>query len=165
MTTLRRLLPLALIAAGAARAQPSTDSAVRAIVRERVGAKHTVGLAVGLLDPDGRTRTVAEGAGPAGRRLDEHSVFEIGSITKTFTAAVLAGMAAEGRVRLDQPVAELLPAGWTLPSRNGRQITLVDLSTHSSGLPRMPGNFAPTDPANPYADYDSTRLRAFLASY
>jgi serine-type D-Ala-D-Ala carboxypeptidase/endopeptidase len=166
-TTRRRLavVALVLLAAPFARAQLPTDSVVRAIIRERVDAKHTSGLAVGLLDADGRTRTLAHGIGAGGRPLDEHSVFEIGSITKTFTATILADMMAEGLVRLDQPVAELLPSGWTVPSRNARQITLVDLSTHSSGLPRMPNNFKPRDPANPYADYDSTRLRDFLAGY
>ena len=164
---MRLSLPIALfvIAAPIAGAQLPSDSVVRAIIRARVDAKHTSGLAVGLLDADGRTRTLAHGIGAGGRPLDEHSVFEIGSITKTFTSVVLASMVADGLVRLDQPVKELLPAGWTVPSRNGRAITLLDLATHSSGLPRMPNNFAPRDPANPYADYDSTRLRDFLAGY
>jgi CubicO group peptidase (beta-lactamase class C family) len=52
-----------------------------------------------------------------------------------------------------------------VPSRNGKQIRLVDLATHSSGLPRMPNNFAPADPANPYADYSPDRLYAFLRGH
>ena len=62
-------------------------------------------------------------------------------------------------------MAELLPAGTVVPGRGGRAITLLDLATQSSGLPRMPDNFAPKDPANPYADYDGTRMLAFLARY
>jgi CubicO group peptidase (beta-lactamase class C family) len=52
-----------------------------------------------------------------------------------------------------------------VPDRNGRAITLHDLSTHRSGLPRMPSNFDPKDPANPYVDYPVERLYEFLSGY
>jgi serine-type D-Ala-D-Ala carboxypeptidase/endopeptidase len=65
---------------------------------------------------------------------------------------------------LEQPVAALLP-GWTVPSRNSKQITLLDLAEQCSGLPRLPTNLAPADEANPYADYDGEKLRAFLQGY
>ena len=42
-----------------------------------------------------------------------------------------------------------------LPVR-GREMTLLDLATHQSGLPRMPNNFSGADPADPYAEYDAT---------
>jgi CubicO group peptidase (beta-lactamase class C family) len=148
----------------AQRALPS-DSVVQAIIRQRVDEGRNAGIAIGLIDGDGKTRTVAYGRGAGGASLDEHSVFEIGSITKTFTAAILADMIARGTVRLDEPVAELLPAGTVVPSRGERKITLLDLATQSSGLPRMPDNFAPKDSANPFADYDGARLIAFLAHY
>ena len=92
-------------------------------------------------------------------------MFEIGSITKVFTAAILADMVARGQVRLDDPVAQLLPATVKVPSRNGRRITLLDLATQSSGLPRLPTNFAPKDSANPYADYGDQQLYDFLSGY
>jgi CubicO group peptidase (beta-lactamase class C family) len=92
-------------------------------------------------------------------------VFEIGSITKVFTTAILADMVARGQVRLDDPVAQLLPATVKVPSRNGRRITLLDLATQSSGLPRLPTNFAPRDSANPYADYGDQQLYEFLSGY
>ena len=141
------------------------DSVARAIVRDRVDAKRNAGIAVGLIDSNGQTRTVAYGPGAGGTPLDDHSVFEIGSITKTFTSTILGDMVTKGTVRLDEPVAELLPKGTVIPSRAGRQITLVDLATHSSGLPRMPDNFAPKDATNPYADYDGAHLLAFLSRY
>src|SRR6266700_2214871 len=125
------------------------DSVVRAIIRQRVDEGRNAGIAVGLVDANGHTRSLAHGRGAAGTALDEHSVFEIGSITKTYTAAILADLVAGGIVRLDQPVAELLPAGTVVPGRGGRTITPLDLATQSSGLPRMPDNFAPKDPANP----------------
>jgi CubicO group peptidase (beta-lactamase class C family) len=90
------------------------------------------------------------------------SIFEIGSITKTFTALLLARMAKEGRVRLDEPVRELLPPG-TVAKPAGDEIRLLDLATHHSGLPRMPDNFHPADMENPYADYHAAHLYAYVA--
>lgn len=93
------------------------------------------------------------------------TIFEIGSVTKLFTALLLAEMATRGEVKLDDPVQQYLPDDVHVPTRDGRPIRLVDLATHSSGLPRMPNNFKPQDPANPYADYDPQRLYAFLNEY
>ena len=55
--------------------------------------------------------------------------------------------------------------GTSVPSRDGHQITLEDLATHTSGLPRNPANLDAADPDNPYADYTVTQLYDFLASY
>jgi CubicO group peptidase (beta-lactamase class C family) len=68
-------------------------------------------------------------------------------------------------VTLSDPVSKYLPEGVKLPERGGKSITLVDLSTHTSGLPRMPTNFAPKDAANPYADYTVEQMYQFLAGY
>jgi CubicO group peptidase (beta-lactamase class C family) len=92
------------------------------------------------------------------------SLFEIGSITKTFTATILAQMVQQHKVTLDEPVCDLLPPN-TVANAAGSEITLLDLSDQHSGLPRMPDNFAPADPANPYADYNATRLYAFIAKH
>jgi CubicO group peptidase (beta-lactamase class C family) len=92
------------------------------------------------------------------------SVFEIGSITKAFTGILLADMAARGEVSLTDPVSKHLPAGVTMPSR-GREITLLDLATHRSGLPRLPSNMSPADRSNPYADYTVQQLYAFLSGH
>jgi len=92
------------------------------------------------------------------------SIFEIGSISKTFTGLILAQMIEQNKVKLDEPVRDLLPPG-TVAKPDGPEITLVDLTTQHSGLPRMPDNFAPADPTNPYRDYDSSRLYAYLAKH
>jgi CubicO group peptidase (beta-lactamase class C family) len=139
------------------------DSAVRTLLATRVRtfpdtAKHGEGIVVGLLDANGARRIVALG-------VDSNGVFEIGSITKAFTATILADMVVRGEARLDDPVAKYLPSSAHVPSRNGHQITLLDLATQSSGLPRMPANFAPRDPTNPYADYSVDQMYAFLAGY
>jgi D-alanyl-D-alanine-carboxypeptidase/D-alanyl-D-alanine-endopeptidase len=91
-----------------------------------------------------------------------NSIFEIGSITKTFTALILSQLVEQGRVRFDEPVRQLLPPG-TVAKPKGAEITLLDLATHHSGLPRMPDNFRPADSANPYADYHVANLYRFLA--
>ena len=69
--------------------------------------------------------------------------------TRRSRATVLADMVAKGEVALDDPVQKYLPASVRVPSRNGRQITLLDLATHRSGLPRLPSNFAPADRDQP----------------
>jgi serine-type D-Ala-D-Ala carboxypeptidase/endopeptidase len=115
------------------------------------------GVAIGVVD-HGVKRVLAYGT------AKPDSIFEIGSITKTFTGLILAQMVAQGKVTLDEPVRELLPAG-TVTKPTGTEITLLDLATQSSGLPRMPDNFDPADPANPYADYHAANLYAFLAKH
>jgi CubicO group peptidase (beta-lactamase class C family) len=92
------------------------------------------------------------------------SLFEIASISKTFTGLMLAQMVAQGKAKLDEPVRELLPAG-TVAKPAGKEITLLDLATQHSGLPGMPNNFHPADLSNPYADYGVGDLHAFLAKH
>ena len=142
-----------------------SDSAIRAIIKERVDSRGSTGIAVGVIGPDGKQRVFTYGSSGTARPIDGNTVFEIGSITKVFTTAILADMVAKGEVSLDDPVAKHLPASARVPSRNGRQITLLDLATQSSGLPRMPSNFTPKDPSNPYADYSAEQALAFLSKY
>ena len=92
------------------------------------------------------------------------SIFEIGSITKTFTALILSQMVEQSKVKFDDPVRTLLPQG-TVAKPDGDEITLLDLATQHSGLPRMPDNFNPADNNNPYADYAPANLYSFLAKY
>lgn len=150
--------------APAARAQALSDSVARTLITQRVDAGMGVGIVAGILDAAG-PRVVTYGQSGTGRPLDRNTVFEIGSISKVFTALVLADMVKKGEVALDDPVAKYLPDTVKVPARNGRQITLLDLATQSSGLPRMPTNFRPKDPANPYADYTIQRLYDFLSGY
>ena len=135
---------------------------VQRIDRERGG----VGIVVGVIDAAGR-RVVAHGrySRRSRRNVDGDTLFEIGSISKVFTSLLLSDMALRGDVALDDPVAKHLPDGVAIPERGGRQITLKDLATHTSGLPRMPNNFAPQDVDNPYADYTVDQLYAFLAGH
>lgn len=89
------------------------------------------------------------------------SLFEIASLSKTFTALILARMAAEGKVRLDQPVRELLPED-LVKKPPSREIRLIDLATHRSGLPPMPDNIGDSRATNPYADYKRADLYEYI---
>jgi serine-type D-Ala-D-Ala carboxypeptidase/endopeptidase len=132
-------------------------------IKARVDGGKNAGIVVGTIEPDGGSVVAGYGEPGAGALpLDGNSVFEIGSITKVFTVALLGDMVNRGEVALDDPVQKYLPPGVAVPQRNGRQITLVDLATHTSGLPRLPTNMQPRDPMNPYADYTAERLYSFL---
>lgn len=147
--------------------QLPTNEVVMDVLVERIDRRRDgVGIAVGIIDQAGR-RVVAHGRFKrGGRRLVGHdTVFEIGSITKVFTALLLSDMALRGEVALNDPVARHLPEDVAVPQWGGRAITLADLATHTSGLPRMPTNFAPKDRENPYAEYTVEQLYSFLNSY
>ena len=99
------------------------------------------------------------------RALNGDTVFEIGSVTKVFTSLLLSEMVQNGQMALSDRVAKYLPETVKLPDKDGKQITLVDLATHTSGLPRTPTNFAPQYWNNPYVDYSVQQLYEFLSSY
>ncbi len=144
-----------------------SDSEIRQILADRIDTQHqSVGIVVGVIEPEGR-RVVAYGhlEKDDPRPLNGDTIFEIGSATKVFTSLLLADMVQRGEVALDDPVSKYLPPSVKMPERNGRSITLVDLATHTSGLPRMPTNFTPKDIANPYADYSVEQLYQFLSGY
>ena len=143
-----------------------SDSTILSIIRQRVEEKRSAGIVVGVIDADDQSRVVAYGdPGPGQPPLDGNSVFEIGSISKVFTATALAEMVQDGKVRLDDPAQRYLPSSVHLPARDGKVITLADLSEQNSGLPRMPTNFHPADSTNPYADYSVQQMYDFLSSY
>lgn len=121
---------LLLIACAQAGGQFPSDATIRAILADRAGKAGGVGIVVGIVDPHG-TRIIAHGG------VSGDTIFEIGSVTKVFTAMLLEDMVQHGEVALTDPVARYLPAGTRVPERNGRAITLVDLATHTSGLPFM----------------------------
>ncbi len=144
-----------------------SEAEISQILVERIDRQQQgVGMVIGTFGPAGR-QVVAHGRFGAfhTRPVDGDTVFEIGSITKVFTTLLLGEMVGRGEVALDDPLARYLPASVTVPTRAGRQITLTDLATHTSGLPRLPDNFAPDDDENPYADYTVEQMYDFLSAY
>ena len=160
------LLISILLAVQTAIAQ--ADKQITDVVRERVEvAKVNQSIAVAVIDDKG-TRFFSFGkmnATPEAKKTDENTVFEIGSITKVFTGILLAEAIKRGEVKLDDPVSKYLPSTAKVPSRNGREITLLDLTTHTSALPSLPTNFKPADSKNPYADYTVQQMYEFLSGY
>jgi D-alanyl-D-alanine-carboxypeptidase/D-alanyl-D-alanine-endopeptidase len=144
-----------------------TDAAIKDNLALRIDRQRDgVGIVVGVIDRDGR-RVVAHGRYKRGspRQVGADTLFEIGSNGKVFTSLLLSDMVRRGEAALDDPVAKYLPGGVTVPERGGRQITLADLATHTSGLPRMPNNYAPKDRHNPFTDYTVEQLYAFLSGH
>lgn len=144
-----------------------SDDYIRDILTDRVDVRRqNLGIVTGVISTNGR-KILACGRlshdNPAAP--DDNSVFEIGSITKVFTRLLLVEMVEKGEVSLGDPVAGYLPSNVSVPERNGRSITLLDLATHTSGLPRVPENIDPFTPGNPYENYPADRLYDFLSHY
>ena len=166
---MKRIVVLAVVAASqfASASQLSSDAEIRQILANRLkGFEQHVGIVVGVIGPDGRKIFAVGSMGVNDpRAVDGDTLFEAGSITKAFTSLLLADMVERGEVALDDPVTKYLPAAVKVPARNGKRITLLDLSMHRSALPRMPSNFNPKNPVNPYVDYPVQRLYEFLSGH
>jgi serine-type D-Ala-D-Ala carboxypeptidase/endopeptidase len=160
-----RLLILVPIMLCASPAFAISNDEVQAALELRFKGDRTGAcIAAGVID-NGAIATAYYCADPKSQRpYDEHTAFEIGSITKTMTAALLAEFIARGEVTLDDPIAKLLPPGTVVPSFNGHEITIGDIVTHSSGLPSIPAGYRPADMNNPYADVTERDLLDALAA-
>lgn len=161
------LLAVPLLLPGPVRAQhfPADDD-LELMLRYLVEDGEAPGVVLGVVEADGSTRVVSYGsAGPDAGPVGAGSVFEIGSITKAFTATLLAEMALRGEVALEDPVAKHLPDRVTVPSRDGREITLLDLATHRSGLPTVPDDMDTPGRKPPSEEYTVEDAYAFLSSY
>ncbi len=77
----------------------------------------------------------------SGKQPDENSVFEIGSMTKVFTAILLSEMDQQAEISMEDTVDMHLPDDWEFPDVPKANLTLADLASHTSGLPVIPGNF------------------------
>ena len=155
--------------AGSAMAQTRVlpdDAKLLELIKSRVDDGRATGLVLGVMDADGSTRIVSYGdRGADAQPLGPETVFEIGSVTKVFTTTLLADMVQRGEVSLDAPAQQYAPRGMTLPTLNGKAITLAHLAEQNSGLPRLPSNMSFADMSNPYADYTAENLNTFLASH
>ena len=145
-----------------------TQNQLVPLLRERVAADlNSPSIVVAIVDEHGM-RFVAHGArsklirAPAS---DQNTVFEIGSITKVFTGILLAEALKRGEVSLNDPISRYLPREVKTPRYNSKEITLLNLIWHTSGLPFKPDNLNPSNPENPWADYTTARLYEFLGRY
>ena len=134
------------------------------LARPLLERKYAVGIIIGVIEGE-KTRFFSYGGVSAGSKQapDEKTVFEIGSLTKTFTALLLADLVQKGLLSLDDPIRKFRPV--SIPRKGKKEITLEALATHTSSLPRIPANFEMSDPYNPYSDYTVAKLYDFLSAY
>jgi CubicO group peptidase (beta-lactamase class C family) len=138
-----------------ANLKPVLDKELAPVIAAWPQAGLVVGIAVG-----GERKTFAYGTAKT------DSIFEIGSVTKTFTGLALAQMVEQHKVLLDEPLRELLPTGTVAKPASGAEITPLDLATQHSGLPRLPENFAEhATQADPYADYTAKDAYDYMAKH
>jgi len=140
------------------------DKKVDTVARTYIQKANTVGLIIGVLQ-NGKIATYSYGETikKNGKLPNADNFFEIGSITKTFTATLLAYYVNSGRIKLSDPVTKFLPDS-VAANPELQSITLLNLSNHTSGLPRLPDNLVShaSDPLNPYKDYTRPLLYAYL---
>lgn len=143
-----------------------TDKKIDTAARNYIQKANTVGLSIGILR-NGMIHTYnyGETAIGNGKMPDANSLFEIGSITKTFTSLLLAYYVNEGKVNLTDPITKYLPDSIS-SNKELQNVTLLTLSNHTSGLPRLPDNFEnhSSDLYDPYKDYNKQYLFSYLKS-
>ena len=143
------------------------DHKTDSLARTFMARVNTVGLAIGVLD-NGKFHSYGYGETKKGngQTPDGNTLFEIGSITKTFTGILLAWFAEKKKLQLNDPINKYLPDSIPVITYNDKPVTLASLSNHSSGLPRLPSNFwQGADAQNPYIHYDDRKLFSFLKNY
>jgi CubicO group peptidase (beta-lactamase class C family) len=158
----RRTFLVSSLAACAVPAQAATAAGLAGVLaRYRDEGKAAPGIVAGVLDTSQR-RIVTAGQAGEGRALNGDTVFAIASLTKLFTALLLAEMATRGEVALEDPVNRYLPAGVRIAAQKGRELRLVHLASYVSGLPGWPPNMKGLDPAKPFPAYREADLYAAL---
>ena len=138
---------ICILSAKNSHAATAIDQLVKVINHKIQTEKMGVGAAIVVIDGN-KTEFHNVGLSQLASQtpVNHETLFEIGSITKTFTATALASMVKEGKVKLSDPVQDFLPKNVTLPFKNSKPITLLSLANHTSGLPRLPTNMPMTIP-------------------
>lgn len=145
---------------------PKLEKAVKQLVYYDVDFQHHVGIMVGIVEGDSTyIYRFGETEMGNGKLIPKDAVFEIGSNTKVFLSALTQILVDEGQLQWTDSIGQYLN-----PSECSKSLarkTLLNLATHTSGLPRMPTNFIEKEqnPTNPYANYTTTDLIDFLKNY
>ena len=158
------LLSVIAIPAATSRAKadtpPPSNAEIPALLADTVGTRHaSTGIVVVMRDAkEWRLITYGRSDAPDGRPLDGDTVFDIGSVTKLFTALLLADMVVRGEMAMDDPIGKYLPASVHMPTYHGQTITLADVVTYAPGLPGWPENIPPLAAEKPFPDYTVEQL-------
>ena len=152
MNNQRATLTLLLIAVSCcvgvpiASSQNLTDQWVEQAARPLVENRVADGLSVGYIEGQHYGIVHLGSSNRAGKKADNLTVYEIGSVSKVFTSLLLADAVVRGEIDLNAAADVANGAGIRLPSRDGTSIKWIDLSTHRTGLPKLPGNLPLTNP-------------------
>jgi len=122
-------------------------------------------IAIAIIDSSGVQYFNFGKTAKKGQEVNENTIYEIGSITKVFTGILLAQQVLEGRLNLEDGINSFLPENINVPVMGDTEITFGNLTDHTSGLPRLPNNFSPSNPGNPYADYTVDQMYEFISNY
>lgn len=139
------------------------DNALGDILDKRLlGDRTGACIAAAMIDGDEVARAWrCADPGNAGR-IGPDVAFEIGSVTKTMTAILLADLIVKGEASLDDPLASHLPEGTRVPDYEGQPILLRHIVTHTSGLPRLPSRLELTNMEDPYSTFQDDALLGSL---
>lgn len=157
------LSALVAFACSSGSAQTLTEKFVTDTALPLVENKVAQGLSIGYVQGESWGIVHLGTANPSGTKADNLSLYELGSISKVFTGILLADSVVRGEIELDSKAEVNNAAGIRFPSRDGRSITWRDLSTHRSGLPRLPANLDIKSPQDPYRGYDASKAAKALA--
>ena len=133
-------------------------------IRERVDNGTHTSIFVGVIDENGMDQYYYGNVAKDEKAIDENTIFETGSISKVFTSLILADMVENGDVNLDDPIDKFLPENVKTPSFDGKKITLLNLATHTSGLPVIP-NYPPNPNSTKTYEYNKDGLYEYLADF
>lgn len=154
-----------LCAGNYSSAQTLTDQFVSDAAAPLIENKLVDGLSIGYLEGDHYGIVHLGSSNSTGQSPDNLTIYELGSLSKVFTGLLLADAVVRGEIDLDAAANVDNAAGIRLPERDGRAIKWIDLSTHRSGLPRLPADYQPASLQNPYRDLDAKTAAAFVNAY
>lgn len=148
------------------RMQTKLDKQVDSVIRRYIQKSNTVGLSAGIFYAGKNSiYHYGETAKGNGKLPDANSIFEIGSISKTFTATLLAHFVDQGKIKLTDPITKYLPDS-VAKNIVLKEVSVQMLSNHTSGLNGIPDNFekGSYNPLNPYQNYTREMLFSYLKS-
>jgi D-alanyl-D-alanine-carboxypeptidase/D-alanyl-D-alanine-endopeptidase len=144
---------------------PASAEEIRRTLAAYVKAHPKAMVALGTISGGESLTYFVRGTGEGSFPLDGRTLFEIGSVEKTFVTTLLAQMVQTGAVCLNDPIQKYLPPGIIAPTYKGIPITLASLAEHRSGLPSNPPNLSSKDLSEPYAGYTIGMLYSALDHY
>jgi len=145
--------------------QNLNDDWVEKAARPLIEKQTADGLSIGYIEGEHWGIVHLGSSNEAKQKANNLTIYELGSISKVFTSLLLADAFVRNHINLNTVAEVPNAAGIHLPSKDGRSIKWIDLSTHRSGLPRLGANMTRVDLLNPYIDYDSKKAATFVNEY